>query len=93
MKRVVSSSQAPAAIGPYSQAIAAGGFVFVSGQLPLDPATGKIANPDVGGQTRRSLENLKAILASAGSSLAEVVKTTVFLGDMNDFCRYECGVR
>ncbi len=81
----ISTEQAPQAIGPYSQAIRAGQLVFASGQLGLDPATGQFAAPDVAGQTRRALQNLQAVLAAAGTSLAQVVKTTVFLADMNDF--------
>ncbi|HPE15725.1 MAG TPA: RidA family protein [Oscillospiraceae bacterium] len=85
MKTILSTPQAPAAIGPYSQGTAAGGFVFTSGQLGLDPATGAFAGADVESQARRSLENIKAILEAAGLSTADVVKTTVFLADMNDF--------
>ena len=84
MKNAIVTAGAPAAIGPYSQAIKAGGMVFVSGQLPIDPATG--AFPDsVTEQTKRSLLNCKAILEQAGLGLGNVVKTTVFLKDMNDF--------
>ena len=83
-KQCIHTPDAPAAIGPYSQAIAAGGFVFVSGQLPLDPQTG--AFPEgIAAQTRRSLLNLRAILRAAGTDFDRVVKTTVFLHDMNDF--------
>ena len=85
MNRVVSAQGAPAAIGPYSQAIEAGGFIFVSGQLPLDPVAGRIVDDDVGRQTRRSIENLAAILEAAGSSLDDVVKASVFLRNMDDF--------
>ena len=81
----ISTPAAPAAIGPYSQAIRAGGFLFVSGQIPLDPATGAVAAGDVAAQTRRVLDNLRAIVAAAGTSLGAVVKTTVYLADMNDF--------
>jgi 2-iminobutanoate/2-iminopropanoate deaminase len=81
----VQTSGAPAAIGPYSQGVQACEFVFCSGQLGLDPATGEFAASDVQGQTRRALENLKAVLEAAGSDLAHVVKTTVFLADMADF--------
>jgi 2-iminobutanoate/2-iminopropanoate deaminase len=85
-KRAVSSTGAPRAVGPYSQAIVAGGFVFTAGQVPLDPATGKlIESPDVGDHVRRVLDNLKAVLEEAGSSLDKVVKTTVFLADMADY--------
>lgn len=84
-KRIVSTPNAPAAIGPYSQAILAGGFVFCSGQIPLDPASGQLVEGDVGVQTHRVLQNLAAVLDAAGSSLRKVVKTTVFLRDMGDF--------
>lgn len=81
----VNTSNAPAAIGPYSQGIIAGDLVFVSGQLPIDPATGSFAGDDVRSQTIQSLKNLKAILESEGLSLSSVVKTTVFLADIADF--------
>jgi 2-iminobutanoate/2-iminopropanoate deaminase len=84
MKAVVSPS-APAAVGPYSQAIVAGGFVFCSGQLGLVPATGQLAGPDIASQAQQALANLSAVLDAAGSGLRQVVKTTVFLADMNDF--------
>ena len=82
--KVVSTSNAPAAIGPYSQAIDLGNMVFVSGQIPVDPATGKMADT-VEEQAVQSLANLKAILAEAGLSMANVVKTVIFLADINDF--------
>lgn len=82
----VSTDKAPGAIGPYSQAMQAGGFIFTSGQLGLNPATGEFGK-DVEEQARLSLSNVKAILAEAGSGMNEVVKTTVFLKDMNDFAR------
>lgn len=85
MKTIVQTEKAPAAIGPYSQAVKAGGFVFLSGQVALDPASGQVVAGDVRAQTERVLQNLQAVLAAAGSSLAAVVKTTVFLADMNDF--------
>jgi 2-iminobutanoate/2-iminopropanoate deaminase len=85
MLQVISTPAAPAAIGPYSQAIRAGEFLFVSGQIPLDPATGAVVEGDVRAQARRVLENLRAIVAAAGGSLGLVVKTTVYLADMNDF--------
>ncbi len=85
MKTIVQTDKAPAAIGPYSQAVKAGGFVFLSGQVALDPASGQVVEGDVRAQTERVLKNLQAVLAAAGSSLAAVVKTTVFLADMNDF--------
>jgi 2-iminobutanoate/2-iminopropanoate deaminase len=85
MKQAVSSDQAPKAIGPYSQAVRAGQLLFASGQIPLDPHTGTIVEGDVGAQTRRVMENLAAVLKSGGLSFADVVRTTVFLADMNDF--------
>ena len=86
MKQRINTEQAPAAIGPYSQAIDSGtGLIFVSGQLPIDPATGAFPEGGVQEQTRQSLTNAKAILEAAGLSLADVVKTTVFLADMGDF--------
>ena len=84
MKDVISTQKAPGAIGPYSQAIKAGGLVFVSGQLPIDAVTGLMA-VDVATQTRQSLENIRFILAEAGLTMADVVKTTVFLADMSFF--------
>ena len=84
-RRIVATERAPRAIGPYSQAVAAGGFVFASGQIPLDPATGDVVGGSVAEQTERSIENLKAVLEAAGSSLAGVVKTTVFLTDLASF--------
>ena len=84
--KAISSSKAPAAIGPYSQAIDSGaGLVFVSGQLPIDPATGAFPEGGIKEQTAQSIRNAKAILEEAGSGLAKVVKTTVFLADMADF--------
>ena len=85
MKKVINSPKAPKAIGPYSQAIEANGLVITSGQLPIDPATGEFAPGGIKEQTRQSLTNAKAILEEAGISLANVMKTTVFLSDMNDF--------
>jgi 2-iminobutanoate/2-iminopropanoate deaminase len=81
----VATSAAPAAIGPYSQAIISGELIFASGQVALDPATGQLVDGDVRAQTRRALENLAAVLDAAGSSLAQVVKTTVFLTAMSNF--------
>ena len=81
----ISTEKAPAAIGPYSQAIAHGGFIFVSGQLPIDPATGSFPDGGVEAQTRQSLTNIKTILEAAGSGMDKVVKTTVMLADMGDF--------
>ena len=87
MKKVISTANAPQAIGPYSQAIEAGGFVFVSGQIPLIPTTGELVEGSVEIQTARVLENLKAILEAAGSSLESVVKTTVYITNMDDFAK------
>ncbi len=84
-REIVSSDNAPRAIGPYSQAIRAGGFVFVSGQIPLDPLTGQMVGSDVKQQTRRVLENVRAILEAGNSSLDRVVRCTVFLANMDDF--------
>jgi 2-iminobutanoate/2-iminopropanoate deaminase len=84
-RQAVTSAGAPAAIGPYSQAIAAGPLLFCSGQIPLDPATGKIVEGGIAEQTRRVLENVGAVLAAGGASFATVVKTTVFLADMAEF--------
>jgi 2-iminobutanoate/2-iminopropanoate deaminase len=85
MRQAVSTPAAPAAIGPYSQAIRAGSLVFVSGQIPLDPETGKLIEGDVRLQTHRVFRSLAAILEAAGSSLDRVVRVTVYLADMNDF--------
>ena len=85
--RIVHTDQAPAAIGPYSQGIVAGNFLFTAGQIALDPATGQIVQGDVTAQTERVLTNLTAVLESAGASWADVVKTTVYLQDMADFPR------
>jgi 2-iminobutanoate/2-iminopropanoate deaminase len=84
-KTVVATPSAPAAIGPYSQGVRLGNLVFTAGQIPLDPLTGQVVSSGIAGQTTRVLENLKAILESAGSSLAQVVKTTVYLKDLSDF--------
>lgn len=81
----VSTTEAPAAIGPYSQAIITGNLVFASGQIALDPASGQLVEGDVQAQTRRAMENVAAVLQAAGSSLAQVVKTTVFLTTMDNF--------
>jgi len=85
MKNPISTTKAPAAIGPYSQAIEAGGMIFVSGQLPIDPTTGEFAIGSVKELTRQSLTNMQHILAEVGLTLDNVVKTTVFLADMSDF--------
>jgi len=85
MKEIVSTDKAPGAIGPYSQAIKAGGMVFCSGQIPIDPETGEFVSNIVSEQTEQVLKNLSEVLSAAGTSLDNVVKTTVFLADMNDF--------
>jgi 2-iminobutanoate/2-iminopropanoate deaminase len=85
VKEIIKTERAPNAIGPYSQAIRAGGFVFCSGQIPLDPATGRFAEGGIQEQTEQVLRNLMAVLEAAGTSLDRVVKTTVFLADLNDF--------
>ncbi len=85
MKEVISTEKAPKAIGPYSQAIKANGFVYTAGQIPFDPSTGQLIRGDVAQQTARVLENLKAIVEAAGSSLEKAVRATVYLKDMNDF--------
>lgn len=85
MKKPIATQNAPAAIGPYSQGVDAGSIVFVSGQLPVDPSTGAFAEGGIAEQTNQSLTNIQAILAEAGLTMDNVVKTTVFLKDMNDF--------
>ena len=85
MKKVISTQQAPAAIGPYSQAIQVGNLVYTSGQIPIDPSTGSLVEGGIKEQTRQSLLNVKAILEEAGLTMGNVVKTTVFMADMNDF--------
>jgi 2-iminobutanoate/2-iminopropanoate deaminase len=85
MKTVVKTGEAPAAIGPYSQAIIANGLVFVSGQIPMDPVSNQLVEGDIGVQTARVLDNISAILAAAGSSLKQVLKVTVYLADMSVF--------
>ena len=85
MREVIATDEAPKAIGPYSQAIKANGFVFVSGQIPLDPATQQLVDGDVAAQTERVLQNLSGILKAAGSSLDRVVKAGVYLKNMSDF--------
>jgi len=87
MKTAVETSAAPQAIGPYSQAIKANGFLFVSGQIPLDPETGQMSALDVVGQTKQVMANLSAILAAEGLTFADVVKTTIYLTDLSDFGR------
>ena len=85
MKEIVSTDKAPGAIGPYSQAIKAAGMIFCSGQIPIDPSSGNLVSEDVSQQTEQVLKNLSEVLAAGGASLNDVVKTTVFLADMNDF--------
>jgi 2-iminobutanoate/2-iminopropanoate deaminase len=85
MKTVISTAEAPAALGPYSQGIAAGAFVFCSGQIPLDPATGQLIDGNIGDRTARVLKNLAAVLEAHGVGLDHVVKTVVFLTDLTDF--------
>lgn len=85
MKEIISTEKAPAAIGPYSQAVKAGNLLFISGQIPVDPATGEVVEATIQAQTAQSLTNLKAILAHAGGTMGHVVKTTVFLSDMENF--------
>jgi len=88
MKKIISTPNAPAAIGPYSQAVVSNGFAFLSGQIPLDPATGQLIEArDIAAQTQRVLENLQAVLKACGSSFSKVVKTTVYLKDMGEFAR------
>ena len=82
---IISTEQAPKALGPYSQATKAGGFIFCSGQIPIDPAANAVVATTIEGQTRQAITNLGNVLRAAGSSLAKVVKTTVFISDMNDF--------
>ena len=85
MKKEISTTNAPCAIGPYSQGVKIGNMVFVSGQLPIDPQTGKFPDDDIAVLTRRSLDNISAVLYEAGMTMRDVVKTTIFLADMNDF--------
>ena len=85
MKKVIQTASAPKAIGPYSQAVVHEGIAYLSGQIPIDPASGEIVSGDIAAQTERVLDNLSAVLAASGSSLAKVLKTTVYLRDMNDF--------
>jgi len=87
MKTAISSPRAPKAIGPYSAAVRAGQLLFVSGQIPLDPATGQMVDGDVSAQTKRVMENLAAVLEASGASFGDVVRTTIFLADMNDFAK------
>jgi len=84
-KEIIRTEQAPAAVGPYSQAVRAGGWLYVSGQIPIDPATGAMLSGDVTEQTHRVLKNLQAVLTASGASLGDIVKMTVYLDDMGDF--------
>lgn len=86
-KVIISTDKAPAAIGPYSQAVKVGNLLFISGQIPIDPATGNIVEGDVQEQTKQSLKNIQAICEAAGTSLKNVVKTSVFVKDMNQFAK------
>ncbi|RKL61235.1 RidA family protein [Thermoanaerobacteraceae bacterium SP2] len=84
-KNIISTEKAPAAIGPYSQAVKSGGFLFASGQIPINPATGQIVDGGIEEQTKQVLENVKGLLESLGASMDNIVKTTLFIADMNDF--------
>jgi 2-iminobutanoate/2-iminopropanoate deaminase len=88
MQEIIETASAPSPIGPYSQAICANGFVFVSGQIPIEPATGAVSGGDIAVQTRQVMKNLAAILEAAGSGLERTVKTTVFLANLEDFPRF-----
>jgi 2-iminobutanoate/2-iminopropanoate deaminase len=85
MRSAVTTGRAPSAIGPYSQAVRSGDFLFLSGQIPIDPATGQVVAGDITAQTRRVMDNLQAVLAAAGASLDAVVRTTIYLADLGDF--------
>ena len=85
MKKIISTSDAPAAIGPYSQAIRSGNFIFCSGQIPLDPKSGEMVGDDIGAQTQQVLDNISGLLKSEGLSLGDVLKTTIFLTDLGNF--------
>jgi 2-iminobutanoate/2-iminopropanoate deaminase len=87
MKKIISTDRAPQAIGPYSQAVVSNGFAFLSGQIPLNPATGQMIDGDISAQTERVFENIKGLLEACGSSLDRVVKTTVFIKDMGEFAK------
>lgn len=87
-KEVIATAAAPAAIGPYSQGITANGFLFTAGQIPLDPTTGKLVEGDISAQTERVMQNLSAVLAEAGTSFEQVVKTTCFLANLDDFAAF-----
>jgi reactive intermediate/imine deaminase len=85
MKQAISTKDAPGAIGPYSQAVRSGDLLFLSGQIPLDPATGQLVTGDIAAQTRRVMDNLRAVLAAAGCTFADVVRTTIYLVDLGHF--------
>lgn len=87
MKEIISTNNAPAAIGPYSQAVKVGNMIFTSGMIPIDPATNQLVEGDIEVQAERALKNVEALLQSAGSSMDKVVKTVVFIKDMNDFAK------
>ena len=87
-KKVIQTDKAPKALGPYSQAIQAGNLLFLSGQIPMDPATGELVKGDIADKTRRVMENIKAVLESQGLTMEDVVKSTVFLKNINDFARF-----
>jgi 2-iminobutanoate/2-iminopropanoate deaminase len=87
MKEVINTSNAPAPIGPYSQAIAAGNFVFVSGQIPMDPSTGEIISENIKAETKKVMENIQAILTESGLTFGNIVKTSIFLTDMQSFAQ------
>jgi 2-iminobutanoate/2-iminopropanoate deaminase len=84
-KEIIATDKAPKAIGPYSQAVRAGDFIFLSGQIPMDPESGELVSGDIGTQTERVLENIQAVLKAAGAGMDQVIKCAVFLADMNDF--------
>ncbi|GAB6181836.1 RidA family protein [Desulfotomaculum defluvii] len=86
-KEIISTEKAPAAIGPYSQGVKVGNLLFISGQIPIDPATGNVVEGDVQAQTKQSIKNLQGICEAAGASLKDIVKTTVFVNDMNQFAK------
>lgn len=85
MKKIITTSNAPAPIGPYNQAVLSGNTLYISGQIPIDPATGKLVEGDIAKETKQSMENLKAILIAAGMTFENVVKTSIFIADMNQF--------
>ncbi len=87
MKKIINTNNAPAPIGPYSQAVAANGFLFVSGQIPSDPATGEIVSGDIKAEAKQVMENIKAILTEAGLNFSNIVKTSIFLTDMGNFAQ------